>query len=153
MPKLISVLAEGLAIRGLLVKDKAIRGHLFSSLSVQHFRTEQAREAFTYILNAYTKSGLVPTYRLMLEASRLTQDTKDFLKDCTRIPASLDQAKQIVTTLNDYRKAYLFYSLSKDILTEVEQKKMDLDKLTELAINKLTEIQTGRGSFVAGLMA
>ena len=144
MPKLISVLAEGLAIRGLLVKDKAIRGHLFSSLSVQHFRTEQAREAFTYILNAYTKSGLVPTYRLMLEASRLTQDTKDFLKDCTRIPASLDQAKQIVTTLNDYRKAYLFYSLSKDILTEVEQKKMDLDKLTELAINKLTEIQTGR---------
>jgi hypothetical protein len=115
-----------------------------SSLTEQHFRTEQAREAYTYITNIHAKSGVVPTYRLMLEASRLTQDTKDFLRECTKIPASVDQVKQIVTTLNDYRRAYIFYSLSKDILTEVEQKKMDLDKLTETAINKLTEIQTGR---------
>ena len=144
MPKLISVLAEGLAIRGLLVKDKVIRGHLLSVLTEQHFRTEQAREAFTYILNAHTKSGIVPAYRLMLEASRITQDTKEFLRDCVKVPTTLDQAKQIVTTLNDYRRAYIFYSLSKDILTEVEQKKMNLDKLTETAIRKLTEIQTGR---------
>ena len=121
-----------------------LSGQLLSSLTEQHFRTPQAQEAFTYIVKAINKTGVAPAYRLMIESARLTHETKEFLRECTKSPTSLDHVKQIVTTLNDYRKAFLFYSLSKDILNEVEQKKMDLDGLTEIAINKLTEIQTGR---------
>lgn len=115
-----------------------------SSLTEQHFRTEQGRELFNYITKITAKTGTHPPYRLMLESARLTSDTRDFLRECTQTPATLDQAKHIITVLNDYRRAYLFYSLAKDILEGVEQKKLDMDALTETAINKLTEVQTGR---------
>lgn len=144
MPKLISTVTEGLAIRGLITKDKVIRGQLMSALTEQHFRTEQGRELFNYILKTTTKTGTYPPFRLMLESARITADSKEFLRECTQIPNSLDHAKQITTVLNDYRKAYLFYSLAKDILESVEQKKLDMDGLTETAITKLTEVQTGR---------
>ena len=115
-----------------------------SSLTEQHFRTEQGRELFNYVAKVTAKTGTHPPYRLMLESARLTSDTRDFLRECTQTPATLDQAKHIITVLNDYRRAYLFYSLAKDILEGVEQKKLDMDALTETAINKLTEVQTGR---------
>jgi hypothetical protein len=46
MPKLISTTSEGLAIRGLLVKDKSIRGQLMATLTEQHFRTPQTQKIF-----------------------------------------------------------------------------------------------------------
>ena len=144
MPKLISTIAESLAIRGLCSRDRIISGSLLAGLTEQHFRTTQAQEAFTYISKTINKTGMVPAYKLLMESARLTHETKDFLRECTKAPTSVEHVRQIITTLNDYRKAYIFYSLSKDILNEVEQKKMDLDGLTSIAIAKLTEIQTGR---------
>lgn len=144
MAKLISTLSEGLAIRGICGKNREVRGHLMANLNESYFRTEPGKEAFAYLMEAISKKGEPPTFSIMCESIKLSSDTKEFLKDCENIPKTMQQAQQVVDTLNSYRKTYLLYTLAKDLLEGIEQKKVDLDALTQTTIDAVTEVQTGR---------
>lgn len=145
MPKLLSPLAEGLALRGLTqTKNKEVKGLLLAGLNESYFRTDPGKEAFKYILKNLNQKGSTPAFSLMLESAKLTTTTREFLKDCDGVPKNVEHAHQIISTLDDYRRAFLFYEASRKILTELENKKMDLDGLTEEVISALTAIQTGR---------
>lgn len=146
MPKILSPLAEGLALRGLCGKNKEVKGLLMASLNETYFRTEQGKESFNYIISYLNKRGETPAFTLMQETAKLSRTTREFLSDCDKVPKTPEHAHQVISTLNDYRRAFLFYQSARSILEEIEKKKMDLDGLTEKAINTLTEVQTGRDS-------
>lgn len=117
---------------------------LMASLNESYFRTEPGKEAFTYIMNSLNQRGVTPAFSLMLESAKISTPTKEFLSDCSSVPRTPDHAQQVITQLGDYRKAFLFYESARAILTELENKKMDLDGLTENTIAMLTQVQTGR---------
>lgn len=130
MPKLISPMSEGLALKGLCSKNPEIRGYFMASLNKTFFMTTPGKETFEYIEKVNLATGKPPTFSLMAESIKLTSATKEFLQNVFGSPQNLDQAKQITTVLDDYRKAFLLYDLSKDIISELEKKKYDVETLT-----------------------
>jgi archaellum biogenesis ATPase FlaH len=117
-----------------------------ASLNESFFRTEAGKESYSYIMHSLNQRGVTPAFSLMLETAKLSTPTKEFLRDCENSPKTTDHAHQIVSTLNDYRRAFLFYENAREILTELENKKMDLDGLTAKSLDTLTAVQTGRDS-------
>ncbi len=144
MPKLVSTVTEALAIKGMCSKTHAVRGLLMSRLNESYFRTKQAKESYEYIMGYVRTKGEPPAYKMLCESLKLSAETRDFLQAVEGNPKTLEAAQQIVETLNGYRKCYLFYEMSKEVLEELEKKKVDIDVLTDRSISLLSEIQTGR---------
>lgn len=135
-----------MALRGLCSSNKEVKGTLLATLNETYFRTEPGKETFNYILKSLGSRGTTPAFRLLLESAKLTRSTREFLRDCRKVPKTVDSAQQVISTLNDYRRAFLFYESARAILDELENKKMDLEGLTESVVNTVTQVQTGRDS-------
>jgi replicative DNA helicase len=145
MAKLFNSVSEAVAIRGMCSRDAKISGYLIGQLREDYFYNEESQELYRAVMEHYSTKGTTPTFGLLKEQLRVSEDARDFLKSGEIPPiTSTESAQSVVNSLDEYRKTRLLYSFSKGILQALEKPKIEVDKILLKASERLTRIHTRR---------
>lgn len=141
MAKLFNTPTEAIALRSLCSRDRHVSGTLLSRLDSTYFHLEEAQEAFAHIATYFGKKGEAPAFKLVCEDLGLSEDAREFLRSAEAAAKNVDQASQLVNSLNTYRQTRIFYKLAKTLIRNLEDTKIDPGKLVELIGNALSKAQ------------
>lgn len=142
--KIYSSPTEALALRSLCSKDNKISGLMLSRVGSDYFHTDEGKEVYEHIMGYFGKKGHPPSFKLMCDDVRLSEDSREFLRNADGVAKSTNQAEQVVDSLNNYRKTREYYKLARHILKHLDQSKVDLDKMQDDVAKRLSRIQLRR---------
>lgn len=145
MAKLFSPRAEAQALKALCSRNREVSGTMIGSVTRSFFHKKESLEVYDRIVKFNERKGSVPSLRVLVEELSISQQAKDFLSSSdVRAPRDIEESRQLVDSLDKYRRTRLLYSLCKDTVTELGLPAVDIDALQEKVVSKFTEIQTRR---------
>lgn len=144
MARLYSTPTEAIVLRSLCSKDRAVSGYIFSQIDDTFLYNQEAVEAFNRIRTHIGKHGIAPAFKVLCEDVTLSEDAREFLKLADAQAKTIDQAEQIVTNLDRYRKTRLLYKLAKAILQKLEGQRVDVESVVEAVSRRVAKLSLRR---------
>lgn len=116
---------------------------LLAALDESFFHYEPAKAGFNRILNLVKKRAQIISYDELVEDPSLNEEYRDILREHTKKPVTdLSRAKNLLATLDKYRKARMMYYMAKNILDDLKSPEIDVDKMLDGVTNRLTSIRS-----------
>lgn len=125
-------------------RDRTVSGYVYSQVDESSFYNDESVETFGRIKTHIGKHGEPPAYKLLCEDLALSEGARDFLKLADGQAKTIEQAEQIVSNLDKYRKTRLMYNLGKGLLQKLEAPKIDPDEVLEIVSRRIAKISTRR---------
>lgn len=144
MTKLASSSAELAALRALCSPSKKVSGKLLAGTDETYLHNREAVESYKRIRAQILSTGEVPSWRELTEDPTLSEDARDFLKESEGDIDKVSQADGIVRVLNKYRQLRGMYLMAEDILTTLQDKKVDNLKLLDDITDTLSKLRAER---------
>lgn len=146
MAKLFNTRLETIALRSLCSKDPTVGGFVMAHLDDSHFYNDECVEVFNRIKSSFNKTGRMPAFRILMEDVKLSESARELLSESEGNVADIDQARALVSSLNDLRKTRLYYLMARGILDTLEKSKVDIEELSRDVSKKAARIASTRGS-------
>lgn len=127
-------------------KNQKVSGLMISNVDASYFHLEESQEAHERIMEYFNKKGEPPSFKLLCEDVKLSEEARDFLQDAETPVKKLSQAVQLVDVMNRYRQTRLYYRLSKGIHKHLENPKIDVEELSDMVAKAMAMIQLRRAS-------
>lgn len=156
---------EDQAATSLRADERALASSLLlSTMNDSYFQYGPCKAAFRRLKKVAEKRSRVLDYDDLLEDSSLDEEFRDILREDKKKPAkTLQQAKDLLDQLDDYRKLRVAYSCAKDITEKLKETKVDPSEILNLMAGKLSEARArenlqdkivtfGKGGDVEGLL-
>lgn len=137
MAKLTSPRAELAVLRGMCHRDRKIAGALLSQVDESYFYHEESVELYQAIRKHMTDTGVAPTYRLLIEDPKLSDDARQHMRESTVTISNMEEARKATAILNSYRQARALYDMAASINDKMKASKVDIDKLLEDAATSI----------------
>jgi len=144
MARLYSSPTEAIALRSMCSRDRTVSGYVYSQVDESAFYNDESIEAFGRIRTHMGKHGEPPAFKLLCEDLALSEGARDFLKLAEGQAKTVEQAEQVVSNLDKYRKTRLMYNLGKGLLQKLEAPKIDPDEVLEIVSRRIAKISTRR---------
>lgn len=144
MARLYSSPTEAIALRSMCSRDRTVSGYVYSQVDESAFYNDESIEAFGRIRTHIGKHGEPPAFKLLCEDLALSEGARDFLKLAEGQAKTVEQAEQVVSNLDKYRKTRLMYNLGKGLLQKLEAPKIDPDEVLEIVSRRIAKISTRR---------
>lgn len=113
---------------------------LLSTLNDSYFQYGPCKAAFRRLKKVAEKRSRVLDYDDLLEDSSLDEEFRDILREDKKKPAkTLEQAKDLLDQLDDYRKMRVAYSCAKEITERLKETKVDPAELLDMMAGKVSE--------------
>ena len=113
---------------------------LLSTLNDSYFQYGPSKAAFRRLKKVAEKRSRVLDYDDLLEDSSLDEEFRDILREDKKKPAkTLEQAKDLMDQLDDYRKMRVAYACAKEITETLKETKVDPSALLDMMAGKLSE--------------
>lgn len=144
MARLYSSPTEAIALRSMCSRDRTVSGYVCSQVDESAFYNDESIEAFGRIRTHIGKHGEPPAFKLLCEDLALSEGARDFLKLAEGQAKTVEQAEQVVSNLDKYRKTRLMYNLGKGLLQKLEAPKIDPDEVLEIVSRRIAKISTRR---------
>jgi len=142
MARLYSSPTEAIALRSMCSRDRTVSGYVYSQVDESAFYNDESIEAFGRIRTHMGKHGEPPAFKLLCEDLALSEGARDFLKLAEGQAKTVEQAEQVVSNLDKYRKTRLMYNLGKGLLQKLEAPKIDPDEVLEIVSRRIARITT-----------
>lgn len=129
--KLASPRAELAVLRGMCSRDKKIAGALLSQIDDSYFHSEESRELYDTILRHMRESGSTPTYRLLLEDPKLSEEARAHMRNSVVTVQSIKDADKAAQMLGKYRQRRGMYNIADNINRKLNGSKIDDEGLID----------------------
>lgn len=137
--KLFSPTLEQVALQSICGKDDEVSTFLLGMLDETFFHYEPCKAAFRRVYSVAKKRSVILGYTELLEDPALNEEFRDLLKEAEFKPCKmLSKAKRLVNKMDEYRKARYMYEMAKNVIDQLKQSEVDVDKLMNSAADALT---------------
>lgn len=149
--KLLSLLSEKKALKGICSDNDKVSSQLLGVLREEHFHSGACKEAFKRVLNVVRKKGEVPDFGDLCTDPALSENTRKVLTQelnnkKSKIPKDKPAAKQLIQTLDQYRKMRGLYFNAKEVLEKLDGDKVDVDEMIDSSADIITGLRSSAGT-------
>lgn len=123
---------EVTTLQSICSDNQRIAGWLFPRVNKDHFSYEPCADFFKRILFLTNKDGEIPRWDDLLEDMAISEEARDDLAEReVNVVESRRQANLVISKLDEYRRARVFFSASRHIAKTLREDKVDLNALSE----------------------
>jgi len=117
----------------------SISSIILASVDDSFFHYEPCKAAFKRLMLISKRRSKLMAFEDLVEDPALNEEYRDILREYTK-PAVVSEAKarDLVESLDKYRKTRTMYFMAKEILDTLKEPEVDVDALLETATNKIT---------------
>jgi len=144
MAKLFNTRSELIALRSICSPDAVVSGYMLAHLDDSYFYNDESIEVFNSLKTSFNKRGSVPRFKTLIEDIRLSDSARELLAEADTPVKDHTQAEHLVRSLGNLRKTRLFYLLARDVLSNLEKPKVDIEALTDEIAKKMSRIHSAR---------
>lgn len=124
-------------------KSTLVSSFLLASVDESFFHYEPCKAAFNRLITVSKKRSKIISFDDLLEDPALNEEYRDILREYKKKPVKTDdQAKQLLHSLDDYRKTRHLYYMAKNIIDTLKEPEVDVDALLDETTDKLTETRS-----------
>ena len=148
MRKLFSADLEKMLLKAALSSASATR--ILGKLSIDHFATEVASEAFERVTMLLRKRGRLMSWKALCYDTGLSDATRDALKAFrTKPPTSTEDITELIRSADEYRAVRAVNEFGRSLHAKLSNPDLEVDDLRDFVASATATLATGSGSLKA----
>lgn len=146
-----TLIGEKQALKGICSDNEKVSSQLLGTLREEHFHSGPCKEAFKRVLNVVRKKGEVPEFGELCTDPALSENTRKILtkelnNKKSKIPKDKAAARNLIATLDQYRKMRGLYFNAKEVLEKLDGDKVDIDEMIDSSADVITGLRSSAGA-------
>lgn len=124
-------------------RSTLVSSFLLASVDESFFHYEPCKAAFNRLITVSKKRSKIISFDDLLEDPALNEEYRDILREYKKKPIKTDQqAKELLYSLDDYRKTRHLYYMAKNIIDTLKEPEVDVEALLDETTDKLTQTRS-----------